>query len=101
MNSRNPWLLSVSGPARLACALPNSPNRILFSSMQKGSVQPRHDLFAQQLQRAGHRLGRDQGAEIQLGQDAVEPELLMQLLQTVGAIFRPADDDLVAHDLII
>src|SRR5215467_5119201 len=30
MNSRKPWLLSVSGPARLACALPNSPNRITF-----------------------------------------------------------------------
>src|SRR5215469_6834213 len=28
MNSRKPWLLSVSGPPRLACALPNSPNRI-------------------------------------------------------------------------
>src|SRR5947207_12604825 len=31
MNSRNPWLLSVSGPPRLACALPNNPKRIVFS----------------------------------------------------------------------
>jgi hypothetical protein len=32
MNSRKPWLLSVSGPLRLACALPNNPKRIVFSS---------------------------------------------------------------------
>jgi hypothetical protein len=32
MNSRKPWLLSVSGPLRLAWALPNNPKRIVFSS---------------------------------------------------------------------
>src|SRR5271156_4430632 len=33
------------------------------------SVQSRHDFLAQELQRPGHLLGRDQGAEIQFGED--------------------------------
>ena len=64
-------------------------------------MKPGHDLFTQQLQRAGHRLRRDQSPEIELRQDPVQTKLLMQLLQPIGNAFRPADDDFVAPDLLI
>src|SRR5271166_3640230 len=65
------------------------------------SMEAGHDLLAQQLQRPRHWLGRDQRAEVQLREDPVQPELLVQLLQAVGDIFRPADDHLVAPDLLV
>src|SRR5580704_11478411 len=41
MNLRNPWLLSVSGPLRLAWALPNNPKSIVFSSGNQIYFGPR------------------------------------------------------------
>ncbi len=51
-------------------------------------MQSGQDLFAQQLQRPGHRLMRDQGTEIELGEDAVEAQCLVQLQEPVGDALR-------------
>src|SRR6516162_1336627 len=92
--------MRCSGRGRLPVCVVRKRSLLRFiagaTSMKAG-----HDLLAQQLQRAGHRLGRDQRAEIELRQDAVQSELLMQLLQAIGHIFRPTDDDLVAPHLLI
>src|SRR5947208_4009673 len=42
------------------------------------SVEARHDLFAQQVQGGHHAIVRDEPAAIQLGQDAVDAELVLQ-----------------------
>src|SRR5438874_4858463 len=43
-------------------------------SSGSASLQARHDVLAQQLQRARHRLVRNQGAKIELRKNAVQPE---------------------------
>src|SRR5215471_7482610 len=74
---------------------------VLRLMMAPHSMETRHDLFAQQLQRTCHLLSRNKCAEVQLRQDPVQPEFLVQLLQPVGNIFRAADDHLVAHHLFV
>src|SRR5262245_4722688 len=89
-----------SGRGRLPVCVVTKRSELRFMA---GStlLQPGHNLFAQQLQRPRHRFGRDQRAEIQLREDPVQPELLVQLLQTVGNAFGPADYHLVAPHLLI
>src|ERR1700736_6681406 len=42
------------------------------------SMEARHDLFAQQVQGGHHAIVRDEPTAIQLGQDAVDPEFVLQ-----------------------
>src|SRR5579864_5321669 len=72
-----------------------------YGARQQELVDPRHDLFADQLERAHHEFGGDRGAEIQFEQDAVDAEFPFQFLEPVGDPLRPADDDLVAQDLLV
>src|SRR5467141_672314 len=58
------------------------------------SVESRHDLFAQQVQGGHHAIVRDEPAAIQLGQNAVDAELVLQRAQTIGHHLRRADQDL-------
>src|SRR6516162_9488395 len=56
MKSRKPWLLSVSGPLRLACALPKSPNRIgSISWVQASGLRPK---FVRREPRAFRQTGK-------------------------------------------
>jgi len=50
----------------------------------RASIEARHHLLAQELQRSHHPVVGDLGAAIHLAQDAVEPELFVQLEETVG-----------------
>src|SRR6266852_4156376 len=90
-----------SGRGRLPVWVVRKRSVLRFIARSVALLETRHDLLAQQLQRSRHRLMRNQRAEIELREDAVQPELLVQLLQAVGDALRPADDHLVAPHLLI
>ena len=60
-------------------------------------MKPRHDFLAEEAQRVQHAVVRDQAAAIQLGEDAVEADLLAQLAQPLADAVRGADDDVAAQ----
>ena len=59
--------------------------------------EPRHDLLTEEPQRVQHPLVRYQAAAVQLGEDAVEADLLAQLAQPLADAVRGADDDVAAQ----
>src|SRR5438132_4093724 len=89
------------GRGRLPVWVVRKRSVLRFIAQSVALLETRHDLLAQQPQRSRHRFGRDQRAEIELGEDAVQPELLVQLLQAGGDALRPADDHLIAPHLLI
>src|SRR5215831_3388832 len=64
-------------------------------------AEARHDVLAEQAQGIHHERMRNEAAGIELGQDAVEPDLLTQALQLFDHLIGRADDHLVAQRLII
>src|SRR5215831_18218909 len=90
-----------SGRGRLPVWVVRKRSVLRFIARSVALMETRHDLLAQQLQRSRHRLVRNQGAEIELGENAVQSQLLVQLLQAVGNALRPADDHLVAPHLLV
>src|SRR6267142_3045644 len=78
-----------SGRGRLPVCVDRKRSGLRFIALSVALLETRHDLLAQQLQRSRHRLVRNQGAEIELRENAVQPELFVQLLQAVGDKFRP------------
>src|ERR1043166_9268194 len=98
------------GPGAWAIADPliAAVSRPIMRANRCGAVTPcprlsemRHDLFADQLQRAHHDFGRDRRAEIQLEQYAIDAELGFELLEAIDNPLRAADHDLVAQHLLI
>ena len=61
------------------------------------SPKARHDLLAEEAQRVQHAIVRDQTAAIQLGEDAVEADLVAQLAQPLADAVGGADDDVAAQ----
>src|SRR5690349_5403662 len=65
------------------------------------SIEPRHDLVAQELQRFYYPIVRDLGAAVHLAQDAVEAELLLEFEQSVRDPAGRADDQLLAQRVFV
>src|SRR5215831_2216493 len=64
-------------------------------------AEARHDVLAEQAQGIHHERMRNEAAGIELGQDAVEPDLLAQALQFFGHLIGRADDHLVAQRILV
>src|ERR1700730_11764339 len=73
-----------SGRGRLPVWVVRNRSVLRFIARSVALLEARHDLLAQKLQRPRHRLVRNQGAEIELRQDAVQSQLLVQWLEEGG-----------------
>src|SRR5205823_6598128 len=74
---------------------------IAVRPLRRVSVEAGGDFLTEQLQRFHDPLVRNLGAAIHLAQDAVEPELLLQFLQTIGYPPGRADDQLLAQRIFV
>src|SRR5438874_504205 len=78
-----------------------SPRRGLAAVVWPPLPEVGHDLLGEEPQTPFDRLGREERFGIQLGGEAGQPEHLLELEQTVGDLFRRAEDHLGLENLVV
>src|SRR5438552_6462069 len=97
-----PWISApICGPRRRtsiiatsSCRGPNEPSRT-------GSLERGHHLVRQELEASRLELGRNAAARIQLGHDAVEPQLFPELAEPIDHARRGAEHHFLGEDVVV